>query len=98
MKDGRITFHDLMFAVPGSVVQLAGSFDLKSEQLDFTGHLLLDAELAEITTGFKSVIAKMAQPFFKRPGGGSKIPIRIAGSPEHPEFGLDVKRTLSPGN
>lgn len=98
MKDGRITFRELMFAVPGSVVQLAGSFDLKSEQLDFTGHLLLDAELAEITTGFKAVLAKMAQPFFRRPGGGSKIPIRVAGSPERPEFGLDVKRALKPGD
>jgi hypothetical protein len=98
MKDGRITFRELMFAVPGSVVQLAGSFDLRSEQLDFTGHLLLDAELAEITTGFKAVLAKMAQPFFRRPGGGSKIPIRVAGTPAKPEFGLDVKRTLKPGD
>jgi AsmA-like protein len=98
MKDGRITLRDLQFAVPGSVVQLAGSFDLRSERLDFTGHLLLDAELAEITTGYKALLAKMAQPFFRRPGGGSKIPIRVAGTPERPEFGLDVKRTLTPGN
>ena len=98
MKDGRITFRELMFAVPGSVVQLAGSFDLRSERLDFSGHLLLDAELAEITTGFKAVLAKMAQPFFRRPGGGSRIPIRVAGTPAHPEFGLDVKRTLSRGD
>ncbi len=98
MKDGRIRFANLTFAVPGSVVQLAGSFDLKSEQLDFDGHLLLDASLADTTTGFKSVLARVAQPFFRRPGGGSKLPIRVSGTPDKPVFGLDVRRALTRGN
>ena len=96
MKDGRIRLRNLTFAVPGSAVQLAGSFDLKSEQLDFGGHLLLDASLSETVTGFKSVLVKLAQPFFRRPGGGTKLPIRVSGTPEKPAFGLDVKRALTP--
>jgi hypothetical protein len=98
MKNGRIQLRNLTFAVPGSAVQLAGSFDLKSEQLDFDGHLLLDASLSETVTGFKSVLVKLAQPFFRRPGGGTKLPIRVSGTPENPAFGLDVKRALTPGN
>ena len=98
MKDGRIRLRNLTFAVPGSAVQLAGSFDLKSEQLDFGGHLLLDASLSETVTGFKSVLVKLAQPFFRRPGGGTKLPIRVSGTPEKPAFGLDVKRALTRGN
>ena len=98
MKDGRLRFSNLTFAVPGSVVQLAGSFDLGSEQLDFGGHLLLDASLHETVTGFKSVLARIAQPLFRRPGGGSKLPIRVSGTPERPAFGLDVKRALTPGD
>ncbi len=98
MKNGRIRLSQLTFAVPGSAVQLAGSFDLKSEQLDFTGHLLLDASLAETVTGFKSVLVRVAQPFFRRPGGGTKLPIRVSGTPQKPSFGLDVKRALTPGN
>jgi hypothetical protein len=98
MKDGRLRFSRLQFAVPGSVVQLAGTFDLGSEQLDFGGHLLLDASLAETVTGFKSVLARIAQPLFRRPGGGSKLPIRVSGTAEKPAFGLDVKRALTPGN
>jgi AsmA-like C-terminal region len=98
MKDGRIRLSHLTFAVPGSVVQLAGSFDLKSEQLDFAGHLLLDASLSETVTGVKSVLVRIAQPFFRRPGGGTKIPIRVSGTPERPAFGVDVKRALTPGN
>jgi hypothetical protein len=98
MKDGRIRFQHLTFAVPGSVVQLAGSFDLRSERLDFDGHLLLDASLAETTTGYKSILARIAQPFFRRPGGGSKLPISVSGTPDQPAFGLDVKKALTPGN
>jgi len=98
MKDGRIRLRDLTFSVPGSAVQLAGSFDLKSEQLDFGGHLLLDASLSETVTGFKSVLVKLAQPFFRRPGGGTKVPIRVSGTPEKPTFGVDVKKALTPGN
>jgi hypothetical protein len=98
MKNGRIRFSRLAFAVPGSVVQLAGTFDLESEALDFQGHLLLDASLSETTTGFKSIMLKAAQPFFRRPGGGTKLPIRVAGTPERPQFGLDVKRALTPGD
>ena len=49
-------------------MQLAGSFDLKSEQLDFTGHLLLDASLSETVTGYKSLLVRIAQPFFRRQG------------------------------
>ncbi len=98
MKNGRIRLSHLTFAVPGSVVQLTGSFDLKSEQLDFAGHLLLDASLSETVTGFKSVLVRVAQPFFRRPGGGTKIPIRVSGTPDKPAFGIDVKRALTPGN
>ena len=97
MKDGTIRFSDLVFAVPGAVVQLAGSYNLRGEILDFAGHLLLDATLAETTSGFKAELGRMAQPLFRRPGGGSKLPIKISGPRAKPSFGLDTKRALTPG-
>lgn len=97
LKSAALTFSNLTFSVPGAVVQLAGTYHLERESLDFTGHLLLDASLRETTSGIKSVLAAIAQPFFRRPGGGSKIPIRVGGTPDRPEFGLDVKRALLPG-
>lgn len=98
LRNATLSFTDLTFSVPGAVVALAGTFDLKKEAIDFGGHLLLDASLAETTTGMKAVLARIAQPFFRRPGGGSKLPIRISGPFAKPEFGLDVKRALTPGN
>jgi pimeloyl-ACP methyl ester carboxylesterase len=97
LQGGTMTFSDLSFGVPGAVVQIAGTYDVKREALDFRGHLLLDASLADTTSGWKAVIARVAQPLFRRPGGGTKLPIRISGPREKPEFGLDVRRALGPG-
>ena len=97
LRGGTLTFSDLSFGVPGAIVQLAGTYDVKHETLDFRGNLLLDATLAETTSGWKAVLGKIAQPLFRRQGGGSKLPIRISGPREQPEFGLDVGRALGPG-
>jgi hypothetical protein len=97
LRAGTLAFSRLSFGVPGAVVQIAGTCDLRREALDFRGHLLLDASLAETTSGWKAVLAKVAHPLFRRPGGGSKLPIRISGPVEKPEFGLDVRRALGPG-
>ena len=65
--------------------------------MNFTGELLTDATLADMTSGFKSIVARIAQPFFRRPGGGSKFPIRIQGPRSKPSFGLDIKKAFLPG-
>ena len=41
------TLADLSFGVPDAIVQLAGTYDVKKELLDFRCYLLLDASLAE---------------------------------------------------
>jgi hypothetical protein len=97
MRDAAIHFSRLTFAVEGAIVQLAGGYHLRSEAIDFNGELLLDASLADMTTGVRSVAARIAQPFFRRPGGGSRIPIRISGTRTKPAFGMDVKRAFLPG-
>lgn len=94
LRDARITFSELSFGVPGAVVELAGSYNLHDETIDFKGYLLTDASLADMTSGIKSVFARLAQPLFRRPGGGSKLPIRISGPRSKPAFGLDVRRVF----
>ena len=94
LKNSRLTFSELAFSVPGATVQLSGTYDLRSEQMAFGGDLLLDASLPDTLSGFKSLLARAVQPFFRRPGGGSKLPIRIAGPRTKPAFGLDVRRAF----
>ena len=97
LNNATLAFRSLTFAVPGAIVQLAGTCHLATESLDFTGQLLLDANLAETTSGYKAVLAAIAQPLFRRKGGGSRIPITIGGTWNKPTFGLDVKRVFGPG-
>jgi len=97
MRGAKIDFKELTFTIPGAEVQLAGLYDLHSETLDFKGQLLVDASLADMTSGFKSFLARLAQPFFRRPGGGSQFPIKISGPRSKPEFGLDMGRVLKRG-
>jgi hypothetical protein len=97
LDNASLRFSSLTFGVPGAVVQLAGTYDLRRETMDFRGELLTDASLADMTSGIKSMLARLAQPFFRRPGGGSKFPIRIQGPRSKPSFGLDVRRAFLPG-
>ena len=94
MRRARLDFSQLTFTIPGAEVQLAGTYDLHGEALNFKGDLLLDASLADMTSGFKAFLARLAQPFFRRPGGGSRLPIRITGPRTKPEFGLDMSRVF----
>lgn len=97
MRGAKIDFTELTFTIPGAEVQLAGLYDLRKEALDFKGELLVDASLADMTSGFKSFLARLAQPFFRRDGGGSRFPIKISGPRSKPEFGLDMSRVFRRG-
>jgi hypothetical protein len=97
LKNASLSFSELTFQVPGSMVRLSGTYDLRAETLDFSGELLTDATLADMTSGVKSLLARVAQPFFRRPGGGSRLPIRIFGARAKPQFGLDMGRVFGRG-
>jgi AsmA-like C-terminal region len=91
LRDGQLTFQNLNFSVTGAAVELAGTYGLKSEQLDFHGTLHLRAKLSEVTTGMKSFLLKPFDPFFRK-NGETVLPIRITGTRDQPSFGLDFHR------
>jgi len=95
---GCLVLPDLTFGVPGATVQLAGQYGLKPETLDFRGRLLMDAKISQTTSGVKSLLLKVLDPLFKRRGGGSSVPIKITGTRDKPEFGLDVGRVFKRGD
>lgn len=88
---GLITFSELSFAVTGASVQLAGTYQMSSGEMNFHGKLLMDAKLSQTTTGVKSFFLKAVDPFFRGKHGGTEIPIKIAGTKDHPSFGLDLQ-------
>ena len=92
---GRLALPDVSFDVPGARVELAGNYALKRETLDFKGHLLLDAKISQTQTGWQVAAAEGRRPAVQAEGRpGSAIPIKIEGSRNAPDFGLDMRRVF----
>lgn len=95
LRDGLIRLPRLQFSVSGAVVDLAGGYRLKGEVLSFAGTLKLDASLSQTTTGFKSLLLKAVDPFFRKQGAGAVLPIKVSGTVDKPSFGLDMGKALT---
>ena len=80
--------------MPGASVRLSGRYALKAETLNFRGDLLMDASVSQTQTGIKRLLLKAVDPFFRRKGGGSSLPIKITGRRSDPNFGLDMGRVF----
>jgi hypothetical protein len=87
-----ITFRALSFAVPGAGVDLTGSYNLDSDELNFHGNLKLEAKVSETMTGWKRWVLKPIDPFFSKQGAGTLLPIKVEGTAKEPQFGLDLFR------
>jgi hypothetical protein len=90
LENGVINFPGLTFSVQGAAVDLTGTYDLRGGGLDLTGHLRLQAKLSQTMTGTKSFFLKAFDPFFKKDGAGTVLPIRITGTRDKPIFGISV--------
>lgn len=89
MEDEVITFSSLAFAVPGSGVDLAGTYDVGKDVLDFHGTLKLDAKVSQTMSGWKRWVLKPVDPFFSKHGAGTFLRIQVVGSSKEPKFGRD---------
>ena len=88
IANGVLSFSELSWAILGGSVQLTGRYSLCHDNLDFKGHLLMQARLSETTSGLKSLLLKLVDPFF-RLNGRTSIPIKITGSRDKPSIRLD---------
>ena len=91
LESAILNLSRLTFQVPGADVELEGTYGLKSEQVDMRGKIHMDARLSEATTGFKSFLLKLVDPFFGGDrGNGASIPIKITGTRDEPDIGLNL--------
>jgi hypothetical protein len=90
LEKGVIRFNSLTFSVPGTAIDLTGTYSLHDGNLDFNGHLRLQAKLSQTMTGTKSFFLKAFDPFFKKDGAGAVVPITITGTRDKPTFGVTV--------
>jgi hypothetical protein len=89
LADSLLSFSQLEFRVPGTQVNLTGTYSLDGKQFDFHGKARMDAKLSEMVTGWKSMLLKPADKFFSKNGAGTEIPVKITGTESEPHFGVD---------
>jgi hypothetical protein len=87
--DGMARFSDLSFGVPGAHARVHGIYNLINYKIDLRGQMRVDSKISDTTTGAKSLLLKMMDPFFKKKHNGEVVPVRISGTYSHPTFGLD---------
>jgi hypothetical protein len=90
LEKGIIKFSNLTFGVPGATVDLAGTYQIQGGEIDFHGHLRLQAKLSQTVTGAKSFFLKALDPFFAKQGAGAVIPISISGTRDNPTVGVTI--------
>jgi hypothetical protein len=96
LDNGAAQFSDLAFDLEGASARLQGSYQLASERLDLHGDVWIDAKLSQTASGPKALLLKVAEPFFRSKGGGSRIPIKITGTRSDPQFALDLGAKTPP--
>ena len=92
LQEGLLTFSRLTFGVPGAAVNLAGTYTLRGQDIDFSGALGLEAKLSQMVKGWKSVLLLPVDPLFSKDGAGTLVPITITGTADDPHFSVDIHR------
>jgi hypothetical protein len=91
LRNGVLSLPRLQFRIRGAEVRVGGNYTLRGAGLNFTGHLRLEAPLSMTTTGYKSWLLKLVDPFFRKNGAGAEIPIKLGGTAHSPAFGLNLE-------
>lgn len=90
LKHRVATFSDLSFGVPGANARMNGTYNIANSKIDLHGRMRVDTKISETTTGAKALLLKAMDPLFKKKKKGEIIPVHIAGTYNHPSFGLDL--------
>ncbi len=97
LSKGVLRLSDAAFGIPGATVRVSGTYGLRTETLEFDGVLRMQATISQAAGGgVKSIFLKVVDPFFRKKGAGTVLPIRIRGTRDQPKFGLDVGKALTP--
>ncbi|HEY1895248.1 MAG TPA: hypothetical protein VGG62_03205 [Terracidiphilus sp.] len=91
MASAVITLPDIHYNVPGAAIQLQGHYALEG-LMNFQGTARMQATVSQMVGGWKGVLLKPADHFFKKDGAGTLVPIEIRGQHDSPEFSIDFGR------
>ena len=70
-------------------VNMTGKYSLDGKEFDFHGKARMQATISHMVTGWKAILLKPVDPFFKKHGAGTELPVKITVTKSEPHFGLD---------
>lgn len=85
-----VTLPDLDYTVPGAEIQLKGTYGLEGGALSFNGDARMQATVSQMVGGWKGLLLKPADRFFRKDGAGTLIPVHVAGTRDAPQFSVDL--------
>ena len=88
LKNGTATFSHLTFTVPGANTEMEGTYDLITERVNLHGTLQMAAKLSKATSGVKSFLIKIINPFTKKDKPKKPIKFRITGTYDKPDYSV----------
>lgn len=94
MGKGALRLSNLTYTVTGATVAMNGVYNLRTEALDFRGDVRLKASASQMVTGFKSLLLKPFDPLLRKRGAGTRVAIKVTGTRNKPDFGVELGRTL----
>ena len=90
LENGIANFSRISFHIPGAGAKLHGTYNIVNHKIDLHGMMRVDTKISKTSSGVKALLLKVMDPFFKKRRRGEVVPIHIAGTYEHPDFGLDL--------
>jgi hypothetical protein len=96
LRNATATFANASFHIPGAFARMNGTYNLESQVINLHGTLKTEAELSQMTSGFKSVLLKPFNAFFKKKHAGAVVPVHLVGTYQNPHAGLDLPVKESP--
>jgi hypothetical protein len=69
-----------------------GTYEVEGGAIDFAGSAALQATISQMVGGWKGLLLKPADRFFKKDGAGTEVPIHVSGTREDPKFEVDIGR------
>jgi hypothetical protein len=91
MANAVVTMPEIHYNVPGAAIELQGRYPLEGF-MHFDGKARMQATVSQMVGGWKGLLLKPADRFFKKDGAGTEVPILIRGPHDAPEFSVDFEK------
>jgi hypothetical protein len=92
LRHGVLRLHRLLFQIAGAELELAGTFHLENDLVDFAGSVRTQARVSQmVKSRWKRILLKPVDPFFAKDGAGAAFFLQVTGTRDKPDFKVSRK-------